>query len=213
MGASGRTWPEAKPSTTSCRLSWHCWQHGGVSRGLFSVQNRQKYFSFLMPVSSTEGQGVGSCGLEMRSQNDEGAWALPRYKENCCESRTFLLEMCFLRTVECDPSVTKQWALWERGPSLRTLQTCVRWQVRICMVAHTLTRTPTHMVIYIWASWNSDPHGYSASMLPNEPSPQAFPSQLFLNCLPWKPSLSFLLGRTEKDIKNIPFGIRKEAYT
>lgn len=60
-----------------------------------------------MPVSSTEGQGVVSCGLEMRSQNDDGAWALPRYEENGCESRTFLLEMCFLCTVEYDPSTTK----------------------------------------------------------------------------------------------------------
>lgn len=166
-----------------------------------------------MPISSTEGQGVVSCGLEMRSQNDDGAWALPRYEENGCESRTFLLEMCFLCTVEYDPSTTKQWALREKGPSLRTLQTCVCWQMHTCMVAHTLTHPPTHTVIYIWASWNSDPHGYSASMLPNEPSLQAFPSQLFLNCLPWKPSLSFLLGRTEKDIKSVPFGIRNEAYT
>lgn len=98
-----------------------------------------------MPVSSTERQGVVSCGLEMRSQNDDGAWALPRYEENGCESRTFLLEMCFLRTVEYDPSTTKQWALRGKGPSLRTLQTCVPRQMHICMVAHTLTHPHGHL--------------------------------------------------------------------
>lgn len=146
MGASGRTWPEARPSTTSCRLSWHCWQHGGVSCGLFSVQNRQKYFSFLMPISSTEGQGVGSCGLEMRSQNDEGAWALPRYEENCCESRTFLLEMCFLRAVECNPSITKQWALWEAKPE-DPPDLCALASVHMygCTHAHTHTHPHGHL--------------------------------------------------------------------
>lgn len=62
VGASGRTWPEARPSTTSCKLSWHCWQNGGVSHGLFSVQNRQKYFSFLCLYLPQRDRELGAVG-------------------------------------------------------------------------------------------------------------------------------------------------------